>query len=165
MEEKRAGDGVRVLSLLSVFALGTLGILAQVVGQSNIERTKSTERPDAWRFLPQEVPPDPPDPREKELLVVRGSDEGNPNLTPLDQPPLNKPAPSPLDQILRADTESQGNLRLAGATMAQFRLLMVRLSYSQISNRIKPILLPRVAPSIPSSIWRLGRFCMLATKR
>ena len=107
-KRNRAGDGVRVLSLLSVFALGTPGILAQVVGQSNIEPTKSTERPDAWRFLPQEVPPDPPDPREKELLVVRGSDEGNPNLTPFDQPPLNKPAPSPLDQILRADTESQG---------------------------------------------------------
>jgi hypothetical protein len=40
--------------------------------------------------------------------VVRGSDEGNPNLMPLDQPPPDKPTPGPLDQILPADTMGHG---------------------------------------------------------
>src|ERR1700722_1279617 len=103
-----SSDGVRVLALLTVLTVRTPGILAQIPGQSNIEQNQTAERKDALRFVPQEVPPEPSDPREKELLLMRGSDEGNPNLTPLDQPPPGKPTPGPLDQILAVDSMGTG---------------------------------------------------------
>jgi hypothetical protein len=98
----------KILILWTILAVGASGILAQVVGQSNIERNQTAERNDAWRFVPQELPPKPSDPREKELLVMRGSDEGNPNLTPLDQPVSDKPILGPLNQLLPADPVGHG---------------------------------------------------------
>ncbi len=117
-EKNHAPNVAKVFVLSTILAVGASGTLAQVVGQSNIERNETAESNDAWRFVAQEVPPEPSDPREKELLVMRGSDEGNPNLTPLDRPTPDKPTPGPLDQILPADTTRHGGSSSRGAFSA-----------------------------------------------
>lgn len=81
-------SGASILVMLSIFAAGSLVSAAQDAVRSNAEQTQPTERKDDWRLVPQDILPEPTDPREKELFDIRAREADQTNMYggPLDEP-------------------------------------------------------------------------------
>jgi len=79
--------GVPILVVLLAFLTGEARIAPRGAAQSN-DPQAPPDRHDAWRFVPQEVPPEPTDPHEKDIFEARSRDSDKTNLYggPLDQP-------------------------------------------------------------------------------